>query len=494
MSVSLVFAVIGGVVLRFLTSSPMWIDEALSVNIANLGPSGVVTALRHDGHPLLYYLLLGWWTNLFGDSDFAARSLSGVFSLAAVPVLALVANRRFGRDVAIHTLALSLAAPFLIRYGTEARMYSMLVFLVALGWLLLDRAVEQPTMRRLLPLALISAALVHTHYWTFWLLAAAALALVWHWRTAPVGNRATDARVFAALAAGASTIIVWLPVLLDQARHTGTPWAPRARPAEVLVETVQAIGGGRRFEPMFLGILLLVAALLGVAFAGRSGDDLLISTSGVTSTRGPTWMVAATLAIGGAASLVLGGAFEARYAAVVVPFLIVLSARGTSALGRRAAPAALALLVLGGLFVGADEARRDRSQGQEVATAINSVAQPGDLVAFCPDQLAPPTLRYLSFDGPAVAYPPGFDPTRVDWRDYLDRISAADPVAFAKNLDQAAGNHAIFLVFNSTYSGFEGRCETIVNALTDLGRGDQILVNGRPIFQPMFLRRLGPAQ
>jgi len=493
-TVALAVAVVGGIVLRFLTSSPMWIDEALSVNISNLGPSGAVTALRHDGHPLLYYLLLGWWTDVFGDSDFAARSLSGVFSLAAVPVLALVANRRFGRDVAIHTLGLSLAAPFLIRYGTEARMYSMLVFLVALGWLLLDRAVEQPTMRRLVPLALVSAALVHTHYWTFWLLAAVALALIWRWRTAPSGARITDARVFAAIAVGASTIIVWLPVLLDQARHTGTPWAPRARPAELFVETVQAIGGGRRFEPMLLGILLLIAAVLGAAYAGTAGSDLRISTSGVPSTRGPTWMVAATLVIGGTASLALGGAFEARYAAVIVPFLIVLSARGTSALGRRAAPAALALLVLGGLFVGADEARRDRSQGREVAAAIDSLAQPGDIVAFCPDQLAPPTLRYLAFDGPETAYPPGFDPNRVDWRDYLGRISASDPVTFAAGLDRTAGDNAIFLVFNSTYSGFEGRCETIVNALTDLGRDDRILVNGRPIFQPMFLRRLGPAQ
>jgi len=493
-SVALVLALVGGIVLRFVTSSPMWIDEALSINIASLGPSGAVTALRHDGHPVLYYLLLGWWTDLFGGSDFAARSLSGVFSLATVPVLAVVANRRYGSEVARHTLALSLAAPFLIRYGTEARMYSMLVFLVALGWLLLDRATEQPTVARLVPVALVSAALVHTHYWTFWLITAVALSIAWRWRAAKPGTRSTDTRLMFAVAAGASTIIVWLPVLIDQAAHTGTPWAPRARPAEVLVEAVQAIGGGRRFEPMLLGILLLVAAVLGATYVGRTDGELRISTSGVPSTLGPAWVTAATLAIGGAASLVLGGAFEARYAAVVVPFLIVLSARGTSALGRRAAPAALALLVLGGLFVGADEARRDRSQGQEVATAIDSLAQPGDIVAFCPDQLAPPTLRYLQFDGPALAYPPGFDPRRVDWRDYLDRISASDPVAYAADLDQEAGDHAIFLVFNSTYSGFEGRCETIVNALTDIGRDDRILVNGRAIFQPMFLRLLGPAK
>jgi len=493
-SVAVVVAAIGGTFLRFVTSSPMWIDEALSVNIADLGPSGAIAALHHDGHPLLYYLLLGWWTDVFGNSDFAARSLSGLFSLGSVPVLVLVARRRYGHEVSRHTLALALAAPFLIRYGTEARMYSMLVFLVAVGWLMFDRAIERPDLRRLVPIALVAAALVNTHYWTFWLLASVALGLLWHWRSAPAGDRTADVRVFAALSIGAATILLWLPVLLDQAAHTGTPWAPRARPAEVLVETVQAIGGGRRFEPMLLGILLIVSVVLGATYTGHVGREIHISTSALPSTIGPMWMIAATLAVGGSVSLALGGAFEARYAAVVMPFLIVLSARGTSALGPRAAPAALAMLVLGGLFVGADEARRDRSQGQEVADVIDSLAQPGDIVAFCPDQLAPPTLRYLSFDGRAISYPPGFDTKRVDWSDYLDRIAAADPSAFAADLDQIAGPNAIFLVFNSTYNGFEGRCETIVNALTNLGRDDHILVNGRPIFQPMFLRRLGASR
>ncbi len=492
-SVALVIAAIGGTVLRFVTTSPMWIDEALSVNISALGPSGAIAALHHDGHPLLYYLLLGWWTDVFGTSDFAARALSGVFSLGSVPVLVIVARRRYGAGVSRHTLGLALAAPFLVRYGTEARMYSMLVFLVAAGWLMFDRAIDRPDLSRLVPLALVAAALTNTHYWAFWLLASVALGILWHWRNAAPADRTTDIRVLTALGVGASTVLLWLPVLLDQAAHTGTPWAPRARPAEVFVETVQAIGGGRRFEPMLLGIVLVVLVVLGATYAGRTDRELRLSTTALPSTIGPVWMITATLTVGGLASLVLDGAFEARYAAVIMPFMIVLSARGSAALGPRAAPAALAFLVLGGLFVGADEARRDRSQGREVASAIDNLAVPGDIVAFCPDQLGPPTLRYLSFDGPAVSYPPGFDPGRVNWSDYLERIAAADPSAFAADLDRAAGPHAIFLVFNSTYNGFEGRCETIVNTLTNLGRDDHILVNGRPIFQPMFLRRLGAA-
>ena len=47
-----------GACLRFVTSSPLWLDEALSVNIASLPLDEVSGALRRDGHPPLFYLLL----------------------------------------------------------------------------------------------------------------------------------------------------------------------------------------------------------------------------------------------------------------------------------------------------------------------------------------------------------------------------------------------------------------------------------------------------
>jgi uncharacterized membrane protein len=54
-------AVIAGVVLRFTISSPLWLDEALSVNIASLPIGDIPEALRSDGHPPLYYLVLHGW-------------------------------------------------------------------------------------------------------------------------------------------------------------------------------------------------------------------------------------------------------------------------------------------------------------------------------------------------------------------------------------------------------------------------------------------------
>ncbi len=76
-----VIAVAVGGVLRFITSAHIWLDEALTVEISSRHLPQLFTALRHDGSPPLYYLMLHFWMDVFGRSDVAIRALSGVLSL-----------------------------------------------------------------------------------------------------------------------------------------------------------------------------------------------------------------------------------------------------------------------------------------------------------------------------------------------------------------------------------------------------------------------------
>src|SRR5687768_8814674 len=163
---ALVAVIVAGVALRLHSGSALWLDEALTVNIARTPLRDLPDALRHDGSPPLYYALLHLWMRLFGDSDVAVRSLSTVFSVATLPV-AWFAGLRVGRDrrAAWYAVALLAASPFAIRYATEARMYSLVVLLTVLGVLAVDRALTQPTLARLVPLAVLGGALMLTHYW-----------------------------------------------------------------------------------------------------------------------------------------------------------------------------------------------------------------------------------------------------------------------------------------------------------------------------------------
>ena len=86
-------------VLRFWTRSDLWLDEALTVNIARLPLHEIPSFLRRDGSPPLYYVLLHFWMGWFGTSDVAVRSLSGVFGVITLPLVWL-AGRRLGGDPA----------------------------------------------------------------------------------------------------------------------------------------------------------------------------------------------------------------------------------------------------------------------------------------------------------------------------------------------------------------------------------------------------------
>ena len=481
-----VAAAAAGAALRFIAPSPMWLDEALSVNIASLPVGDAVEALRHDGHPLLYYVLLGFWLDAFGDSDFAARSLSGLFSLAAAAAIWAAARRRLGAEAARYGAVLALTSPFLVRYGSEARMYALASLLAAAGWLATERAVERRSLPRLATLAVVVAAGLHTHYWMIWLAVAASVVLAVRWLRAPASREALTP-VLAAYACGWVGFAPWLPVLVGQAAHTGTPWAKWARPAEVVVETIEALGGGTRFEPVLLGTALAGAALLGATLVRTSAGGVELGWPGRHAGAPLAAVAALTLAGGGLVAMALRSAFEARYAAVAVPLVLALAGRGLAGLPRWLAPAALAALAVFGVAVNVDEARRDRSQGEEVADALDAHARDGDVVVMCPDQLAPAVLRYLDTPLAVLTHPPTPYPRFVDWYDYSERIAAASPGdTAAAAADRAGPAGAIWLVTAPGYRGFETDCDRLAAGLRRDRRAGRV-VGARATYEHMVL-------
>ena len=125
------------------STSELWLDEALSVNIARLPVGDMLDALRHDGHPPLYYLLLHAWMAVVGEGDTAVRALSGILGVATL--LAYIAGRRMagvdGGRWALVDVPVALRGAVL----TETRMYSLVMLLVLGGYLILDDVLVKPT-------------------------------------------------------------------------------------------------------------------------------------------------------------------------------------------------------------------------------------------------------------------------------------------------------------------------------------------------------------
>lgn len=446
--------VVVGAVLRFVPGSPLWLDEALSVDIAG-GPLGDITnRLRHDGHPPLYYWLLHGWMSAFGDGAAAARAFSGVLGLVALVLVWLVARRLGGLRLAVAALALFALSPFAIRYSSEVRMYELVVVLVLAGWLLLGRALAAPTVTRLGALTLLTGALLLTHYWALFLVAAVGLGLaVSAWRAPPGGERRALVRVIVAVALGGLFFVPWLGVFSYQSAHTGTPWAPASRPTRVVTDSMVDWSGGLAPESGLLSYLFAALVLLAL-FARREGKHLVLGRPALDWRLRAFAVVAATVVIGSLAGLVGHSAFAGRYSSVFFPLVVVLCGAGVAVLpnasvraGVLAVFAALAVAVCGLNIV-----RYDRTQAGAVADVIRAEARPGDVVVVCPDQLGPALSRLVDVPGVRLLRLPDLgDPHRVDWVDYEKQWDAVDPVVAAERVLAETGNGALWLDWNDGY-------------------------------------------
>ncbi|MDA8063545.1 MAG: glycosyltransferase family 39 protein [Actinomycetota bacterium] len=231
--------VLVGVGLRFYAPSALWLDEVITVNISKLPLSQIHAALREDGAPPLYYVMMHFWMLAFGRGDFAVRALGGIISVLALPCSWFAGRRLGGTRVAWITLLVAATSPFAIFYATDTRMYSLMVLWCVLGFLALSRALEHPSRSRLLAVGALTAALLYTHYWALYLLSATGAWLLYQiWR----GRRGLPARVdplaatriFGAMVLGSLLFVPWVPTFLFQARHTGTPWAPAPSAADLV--------------------------------------------------------------------------------------------------------------------------------------------------------------------------------------------------------------------------------------------------------------------
>jgi hypothetical protein len=490
---AIVLAVATGVVLRFWTTSELWLDEALTVNIARLPLGDIPGALRHDGAPPLYYFLLHVWMRVFGDGDLAVRSLSAVFGVATLPLVWLAARRVADRTVAWTAVVLIATSPFGIRFGSEARMYTMVTFLTLVGYLALVRVLDTPTWPRLSALAAVTGLLLLTHYWAPYLLVATAAVLLLAARRDPRLVAAVRPAL-AAMAAGCLLFVPWLPSFVFQLRHTGTPWADPAT-FKAMVNAVSEFAGGGTDAGR--GLAIIIFGLTALAVFGRAIDRRRIELDLRTrpATRGLAAVVAGTLLVAIAAGLATRSAYAARYTAVVFGLFIVLIAMGTTAFAdRRIRYAVLVAAIVLGLVGGAEYATEPRTQAEQAARAVVSEGRPGDVVAYCPDQLGPAVGRLLGRGWIQLTYPRGAAPERVDWVDYEDRLDRAEPVAFADRLHAMAGpDHDVFLAWSGGYRTHENVCEQIVGRLGAVRNATRpVQAQPRKFFEDIEVNRFQP--
>jgi len=160
-----------------LDGQSLWNDEGTSVALAARSLEQITQGAAADIHPPLYYYLLHFWQQAFGQSERAVRALSVLSGVLLVFVTYLLGRRLRGAAVGLLAAFLAAISTFQIYYSQETRMYILAALLSAVSVYLLVLFVGRPTSAEalttngvivlLVAWVVITAAAVYTHYFAF---------------------------------------------------------------------------------------------------------------------------------------------------------------------------------------------------------------------------------------------------------------------------------------------------------------------------------------
>ncbi len=127
----LALIVLLGIVLRllFLNAEGLWLDEGGSVMKANADLKQFMNGREPYVSPPFYYLLLGSWMKVFGDSEITVRFPSVLFGTLSILMLYRIGKIIFDNAAGLIAAFIIAISTFQIYFSQEARMYSLLLFL-----------------------------------------------------------------------------------------------------------------------------------------------------------------------------------------------------------------------------------------------------------------------------------------------------------------------------------------------------------------------------
>jgi Dolichyl-phosphate-mannose-protein mannosyltransferase len=392
------------VAVRLATERSLWIDEAVSLNQAQMGFADMLANLRTtDVHPPLHHVVLWATVRVLGTAEWAVRLPSVFAGAALVPVLYGTAVELYDRPTARVAAVLAVPAPFLVWYSQEARMYALFMLFGVLGVWAQTAALRRGGAGAFVGWGVASAALLWTQWFAVLPLmvqhAVAAVHLV-RTRRQPGARR----RVGGWLGAIALTLLLLVPLvpyLGEQLAAYGERGAGLAMPASAGADASSVATG--------LSPYALIANLLW-ALGGYHSDDVMLRLGSLW----PLGLLGALLLLGRrlewqsrlllVVALVPGAAlfaiahtkrdlFELRYFVLAVPLLLLLGARAvtTAARGRAVMVGLTAALVLASTVALVDQqlnGTNPRLYDFRGAVAdIDETSHPGDSLIYAPHYL-----------------------------------------------------------------------------------------------------------
>lgn len=161
----------------------LWRDELRSWSASSRGLGDLFHTLGNsDIAVTLYYLVLHFWMQVFGDSATSMRLPSVLGMAGSAAVTSLIGKRLYNQRVGITAGVTFAIIPAVTRFAQEVRPYALTILIATLSTLALLRMIEQPTRSRAVWYGLSITGLALMQIVAVPLLVAHAVGVVIWWR------------------------------------------------------------------------------------------------------------------------------------------------------------------------------------------------------------------------------------------------------------------------------------------------------------------------
>jgi 4-amino-4-deoxy-L-arabinose transferase-like glycosyltransferase len=305
-----IFVAAGFIYSFHLGSDALGASEAYSAwAAAKPGVGAIVrTPVLHDpGKQVFYYVILHYFTRIFGLNEISLRSVSVIFSLTTLVLVFAIGCEMFDDNTALAAATMWAFNPLAVVFAHSARMYSMLIAIALAQLLTLWRVRQRPRVSSAMACGIVGAGLLYTHLGGILFVGVGIAMLVRDYLH------------------GQKNPMAWIAIAITLVLFV--PYVPVARAqSETLIagHWLDWIGTGYEYPLAIKVVLALAAAAVALWFVAGNSRDL--RTDGQLIWLGAwTILPGLMLAVG---SIVIRPMFNLRYVAPSTATLALLTAAG----------------------------------------------------------------------------------------------------------------------------------------------------------------------
>lgn len=203
-------------VLRLFDNS-FWVDEGLSINIANKSSVfEVLETVADNGHVPLYYVIMFIGCKFLGYSGFIYHFISAIPYFILIVISITWIRKRFGIVVSLILISLSTLLDCSITYNLEVRMYAWCQLFILLTFLVAYKLYNERKLYQFWLLSIFSSLAIYSHYYALISVGFIYIFLFYYYL-----KERKRIKVIQIIVSGAAVLILLLPWIAFADNHTG---------------------------------------------------------------------------------------------------------------------------------------------------------------------------------------------------------------------------------------------------------------------------------